>query len=409
MSDEQPPKSIQQPNKRKFASDSQTSESDAPVTKIRAPLSARLASFKTRLITTFIMIFGFLLIIAAGHLYCCLLVLFINICIFYEIISLKRNEHRDQKLPFFFIINWYFFALTEVFVTATFLKDRGFLQENDYVAFLYNYSFLLSFILYVIGICLFVMSLKKGQYRYQFRIFGWTHITCLLVVTQSTTIIINIYNGLIWFLLPASLVIVNDCFAYLFGVFLGRTPLIKISPNKTWEGFIGGLFSTILWAYIFSHFLAQFEYMVCPQNSFTLSPFTSLTCNSGELLVRKVRELPWIFSYVGLPYINATSLEFHSMVLGFFAGFIAPFGGFFASGVKRAFKIKDFGNSIPGHGGMTDRMDCQLMMGMFTCVWVQSIVIRQAPTVAHLMAQVLKMNEEQQLELLLQLKNKLSH
>jgi CDP-diglyceride synthetase len=38
---------------------------------------------------------------------------------------------------------------------------------------------------------------------------------------------------------------------------------------------------------------------------------------------------------------------------------VAPFGGFFASGFKRAFNIKDFGHSIPGHGGMTDRMDCQ--------------------------------------------------
>lgn len=35
-------------------------------------------------------------------------------------------------------------------------------------------------------------------------------------------------------------------------------------------------------------------------------------------------------------------------------------GGFFASGFKRAFKIKDFGDSIPGHGGLTDRMDCQV-------------------------------------------------
>ncbi len=42
-----------------------------------------------------------------------------------------------------------------------------------------------------------------------------------------------------------------------------------------------------------------------------------------------------------------------------FASIIAPFGGFFASGFKRGFKIKDFGDSIPGHGGMTDRMDCQ--------------------------------------------------
>ena len=43
-----------------------------------------------------------------------------------------------------------------------------------------------------------------------------------------------------------------------------------------------------------------------------------------------------------------------------FASLMAPFGGFFASGFKRAFNIKDFGSSIPGHGGMTDRMDCQV-------------------------------------------------
>ena len=46
------------------------------------------------------------------------------------------------------------------------------------------------------------------------------------------------------------MVIVNDCTAYLFGVFFGRTPLIEISPNKTLEGFIGGLVSTIFWAFI---------------------------------------------------------------------------------------------------------------------------------------------------------------
>ena len=46
-----------------------------------------------------------------------------------------------------------------------------------------------------------------------------------------------------------------------------------------------------------------------------------------------------------------------------FASFIAPFGGFFASGFKRGFKIKDFGDSIPGHGGVTDRFDCQVGAG----------------------------------------------
>lgn len=54
-------------------------------------------------------------------------------------------------------------------------------------------------------------------------------------------------------------------------------------------------------------------------------------------------------------------LQLHAVVMAMFASIIAPFGGFFASGFKRGFKIKDFGDSIPGHGGMTDRMDCQVL------------------------------------------------
>ena len=57
-----------------------------------------------------------------------------------------------------------------------------------------------------------------------------------------------------------------------------------------------------------------------------------------------------------------------------FASLIAPFGGFFASGLKRTFKVKDFGDSIPGHGGMTDRMDCQFIMGFFAFMYFQSFI-----------------------------------
>jgi phosphatidate cytidylyltransferase len=56
------------------------------------------------------------------------------------------------------------------------------------------------------------------------------------------------------------------------------------------------------------------------------------------------------------------TMHFYTFFLGLFASFLAPLGGLFASGFKRAIKIKDFANLIPGHGGLTDRMDCQILM-----------------------------------------------
>jgi len=43
-----------------------------------------------------------------------------------------------------------------------------------------------------------------------------------------------------------------------------------------------------------------------------------------------------------------------------------PFGGFAASVFKRSCGVKDFSNLIPGHGGVTDRLDCQVIVGGFT-------------------------------------------
>ncbi|ESN92086.1 hypothetical protein HELRODRAFT_184518, partial [Helobdella robusta] len=94
--------------------------------------------------------------------------------------------------------------------------------------------------------------------------FGWTHVTLLIIVTQSHLIMQNIFEGLIWFLVPVSMIICNDIMAYLFGFFFGRTPLIKLSPKKTWEGFIGGAFATILFGILASYMLVQFDYFVCP-------------------------------------------------------------------------------------------------------------------------------------------------
>lgn len=68
------------------------------------------------------------------------------------------------------------------------------------------------------------------------------------------------------------------------------------------------------------------------------------------------------------------AVHLHVFVLSLFASTIGPFGGFFASGLKRSIKIKDFSNTIPGHGGISDRMDCQMIMGSFTFFYLSAFL-----------------------------------
>ena len=52
--------------------------------------------------------------------------------------------------------------------------------------------------------------------------------TLLIIVTQSHLIMQNLMEGLIWLILPVSMVICNDTMAYMCGFFFGRTPLIQV-------------------------------------------------------------------------------------------------------------------------------------------------------------------------------------
>ncbi|KAJ2075031.1 phosphatidate cytidylyltransferase, partial [Coemansia sp. S100] len=90
---------------------------------------------------------------------------------------------------------------------------------------------------------------------------------------------------------------------------------------------------------------------------------------------------------------------FHSLAISAFASLIAPFGGFFASGVKRAFNIKDFGNSIPGHGGVTDRFDCQFIMAAFSHTYYVSFIKLSSVTIAGVFSSFLALNADKQVEL----------
>jgi phosphatidate cytidylyltransferase len=121
-------------------------------------------------------------------------------------------------------------------------------------------------ILTLTGFVFFVGSLQKGHYRFQFQQFAWTHIALYLIVVQAHFVMNNIFEGMIWFLLPAALVIINDIMAYVCGITFGRTQLIKLSPKKTVEGFLGAWIFTVIFGYVICHWLIKYTYFICPVN-----------------------------------------------------------------------------------------------------------------------------------------------
>jgi phosphatidate cytidylyltransferase len=78
-----------------------------------------------------------------------------------------------------------------------------------------------------------------------------------------------------------------------------------------------------------------------------------------------------------------------------FSALIAPFGGFFASGLKRGLKIKDFADSIPGHGGFADRFDCHIVVSFFAYVWLTQVVYRNSYGIERIFDYVNKLDERE--------------
>lgn len=149
------------------------------------------------------------------------------------------------------------------------------------------------------------------------------------------------------------------------------------------EGFVGAWICTILGGFICANILMRSKYFICPVNDLGANIFTGLECNPNPVFIPHTYALPFIpHGWTFLPQtVSISPMQFHLMILASFASLIAPFGGFFASGLKRTFNIKDFGDSIPGHGGMTDRMDCQFIMGFFAYLYYQSFIAQHKANV----------------------------
>ncbi|KAI3618999.1 phosphatidate cytidylyltransferase [Moniliophthora roreri] len=416
---------------------SEVQSEDIPVSvEQKAPLSAKdenalppnnekkRQAILTRTLWTFIMIGGFIGLLLMGHAYMILLVMLCQTVVYREVTALfslksppppeSGEKKSTAKDPWSKTLNWYFFAVTNYFLygeSIIYYFKHVVFSDAQLLPFATNHR-IISFTLYTIGFVGFVMSLKKGYLKQQFGLFCWVHMSLLLIVVSSHFIINNILEGLIWFWVPASLVICNDVFAYVCGITLGRTPLIKLSPKKTVEGFVGAFWCTMLFSLAWGAYFMRFKYMICPVHDLGVNAWSNVDCTPNPVFVWKEWQI-WeplaalLSTTLGravttIPYVPYFA---HLLILSCFASLVAPFGGFFASGFKRAFNIKDFGHSIPGHGGMTDRMDCQFLMGVFTYVYYSSLIRQHHVTVGSVLQTIVSgLTVEEQLELIADLK-----
>ncbi len=143
-----------------------------------------------------------------------------------------------------------------------------------------------------------------------------------LSIQQSSAQHVHIGNYMVLFIIGS--VWINDTMAYLAGSAIGKTPLSKISPKKTWEGTISGIILSagltwLLSSLIFLHYIE------------------------------------WKLAVPGVIISTVTAVS-------------GTFGDLFESKLKRMAGVKDSGRIMPGHGGFLDRFDSVLFAA--PAVWL---------------------------------------
>jgi len=296
-----------------------------PVEKQNPPRKI-LSNASVRVLSAVALVAGVTLIITQlGDIGFVGLVLFCQVAMYREATSVM-GVHRLDK--------WLWLSGVQSFSSLRAMVHNGF--SNLDLSIVDRISYMISICSLVMSV--FRMALPSNSSPALYKSYLSDLASCLLagllLVVQSTFWIFTLKEfGMEWIIYPALLVIINDTMAYVCGRLAGKHPILpRLSPKKTIEGFIGAAISTIVISY----------------------PLLQL------ILKKKA---------------GSTATIQDAMMLSLFVSFIAPFGGFMASALKRANSAKDFGTLIPGHGGVVDRLDCQVVAAPFVYFYLKKVYL----------------------------------
>ncbi len=196
--------------------------------------------------------------------------------------------------------------------------------------FTYGISSVIWYIYTAIMLSMMIFFHKKIS----FKEFAYTYSMTLIITISLSTIItmkdMDIQHSALYFVITLALPWLADAGAYFVGSLMGKHKLCsEISPKKTVEGAIGGvlvcLITTCLVAFIFARFIYE--------------------------------------NTININYINL-------LILSFLGSLLSILGDLSFSLVKRSCHIKDYGNLIPGHGGVLDRFDSVIFVSPFLLIMI---------------------------------------
>ena len=196
---------------------------------------------------------------------------------------------------------------------ATFLLNKLFGISGNVVLKVYL-PFALGIFYFMFAVCVVLKNHRDFGLGQIGMLCGMVFPLCFAF--NCLNLVIRHQNGLYYLLLMFVFSSVCDMGAYFTGVSIGKHKLCpEISPKKTVEGAIGGIVSSMVFAIVLMLFFNRE-----PVQIIATAVFTIPLCIVGML------------------------------------------GGLFASAIKRSVQLKDYGNLIPGHGGIMDRLDSMLLI-----------------------------------------------